>query len=78
MNDGAEWKELRVWTLRSLKDVGFAKQAMMDLLVDEVTLILERLADGGVRRIKPAIAPAVINVLWMLVTGKKPSEDLPR
>lgn len=78
MNDGNEWRELRNWTVRALRSIGFAKQAMMDLLVDEMTLILERLGDGGVRQIRPAIAPAVINVLWMLVTGQKPSENLPR
>ncbi|XP_011861104.1 PREDICTED: probable cytochrome P450 305a1 [Vollenhovia emeryi] len=78
LNDGAEWKELRGWTVRTLRSVGFAKRAMMDLLVDEMTLILQRLADGGVRQIRPVIAPAVINVLWMLVTGRKPSENLPR
>lgn len=78
MNDGSEWRELRNWTVRALRSIGFAKQAMMDLLVDEMTLILERLGDGGVRQIRPAIAPAVINVLWMLVTGQKPSENLPR
>lgn len=78
MNDGIEWKELRTWTVRTLRNVGFAKQEMMNLLSDEMTLILERLADGGVRRIRPVIAPAVINVLWMIVTGQKPSEDLSR
>ncbi|XP_071634784.1 probable cytochrome P450 305a1 [Temnothorax longispinosus] len=78
MNDGTEWKELRVWVVRALRSVGFAKQAMMDLLVDEMTLILERLADGGVRQIRPAIAPAVIDVLWLMITGRKPSENLPR
>lgn len=78
MNDGAEWKKLRIWAVRALRNVGFAKRAMLDLLVDELTLILERLADGGVRKIRPAISPAVINVLWMLVTGQKPSENLPR
>lgn len=78
MNDGVEWKNLRVWSTRTLKNVGFAKQAMMDLLDEELALILERLADGGVRQIRLAIEPAVINVLWMLVTGRKPSENLPR
>ncbi|KAL0099680.1 hypothetical protein PUN28_019821 [Cardiocondyla obscurior] len=76
MNDGSEWKELRVWSVRALKNVGFAKQAMMDLIVDEMTLILEKLGNGGVRQIRSAIAPAVINVLWMLVTGQKASENL--
>lgn len=78
MNDGTEWKELRSWTVRTLRSIGFAKQPMTELLVDELTLILEKLKDGGVQRIRSAISPAVINVLWMLVTGRKPSENLSR
>ncbi|XP_012535700.1 probable cytochrome P450 305a1 [Monomorium pharaonis] len=78
MNDGTEWKELRAWTVRALRSVGFAKEAMMELLVEEMALIVKRLANGGVQYIRPAFAPAVINVLWMLVTGQKPSENLSR
>ncbi|XP_039310857.1 probable cytochrome P450 305a1 isoform X1 [Solenopsis invicta] len=78
MNDGPEWKELRMWTVRTLRSVGFARQTMMDLITEEMTLIMKRLADGGVQRIRPAFAPVVINVLWLLVTGRKPSDDLTR
>lgn len=78
MNDGAEWKELRSWSVRALRSVGFAKQTMMELIVEEMTLIVERLANGGMQQIRSAYAPAVINVLWMLITGRKPSENLPR
>ncbi|XP_018057725.1 PREDICTED: probable cytochrome P450 305a1 [Atta colombica] len=78
LNDGAEWKELRSWSMRTLRSVGFAKQTMMELIVEEMTLIIEKLATGGVQQIQSAFAPAVINVLWMLITGQKPSENLPR
>ncbi|KAL6263530.1 hypothetical protein P5V15_006319 [Pogonomyrmex californicus] len=78
MNDGLEWRELRHWTVRTLRNVGFAKREMMELLVDELAIILEKLKCNNVRCIRPVIAPAVINVLWMLVTGKRPSEDLSR
>lgn len=75
MNDGVEWKELRAWTVRALRSIGFARHAMMELLKDELTAIVDKLAEGGVRQIRPVFAPAVINVLWMLITGRKPSED---
>ncbi|XP_011646186.1 probable cytochrome P450 305a1 [Pogonomyrmex barbatus] len=78
MNDGPEWRELRHWTVRTLRNVGFAKREMMELLVDELAIILEKLKSNNVQCIRPVIAPAVINVLWMLVTGKRPSEDLSR
>ncbi|KAG5310534.1 CP305 protein, partial [Acromyrmex insinuator] len=78
LNDGAEWKELRSWSVRTLRSVGFAKQTMMDLITEEMTLIIEKLATGGMQQIRSAFAPAVINILWMLITGQKPSENLPR
>lgn len=75
MNDGPEWKELRTWTLSTLKRIGFTKQKMMELLVDELKLILKKLKDGGVQDIKTIIAPTVINVIWTLITGKRFSQD---
>ncbi|XP_070161816.1 probable cytochrome P450 305a1 [Polyergus mexicanus] len=78
MNDGQDWKELRSWSVRTLKNIVFAKQEMMQLLLDELTLILEKLKDGGVQNIQIIIAPTVINVLWALTTGMKLSEDQSR
>lgn len=76
MNDGEEWKELRAWSMRILKDVGFAKREMTLLLMDELILILGKLKDGGdVQQIRPMMAPAVINVLWSMVTGTRIHDD---
>lgn len=76
MNDGPDWKELRAWSIRTLRNIGFAKREMTELLMDELKLILERLKDNNVRHIQSAIEPAVINVLWILVTGKPLHYDL--
>jgi len=76
MNDGPDWKELRSWSTCALRSLGFAKQEMTDLLINELELILERLKDSSVRHIRPAIEPAVINVLWTLITGKPLDDDL--
>lgn len=75
MNDGPEWKELRAWSVRTLRTVGFAQRHMTDLLTNEVSIILEKLKDTNVRYIRPVISPIVINVLWTLVTAQRPSED---
>ncbi|KYN45015.1 hypothetical protein ALC56_00489 [Trachymyrmex septentrionalis] len=77
-NDGEEWKELRSWSVRALRSVGFAKEAMMELITEEMTLMTEKLANGGVQQIRSAFSPAVINVLWMLITGQKPFDNLSR
>lgn len=75
MTDGAEWKELRDWTFRNLKNVGFAKRKMAELLVDELDPILEKLKESSVHRIRLAFEPAVINVLWKLLTGQRICSD---
>ncbi|XP_036141138.1 probable cytochrome P450 305a1 [Monomorium pharaonis] len=75
MNDGPEWKQLHNWTTRALRNVGFAKPAMIDLLVDELAIIIEKLGDGGVRPLRPVFAPALINALWMLVSGTRASAN---
>ncbi|XP_067207678.1 probable cytochrome P450 305a1 [Linepithema humile] len=76
MNDGPDWKELRAWSIRTLRSIGFAKREMTELITNELKLILERLKDNSVQHIRPAIEPAVINVLWTLVTGKPLHYDL--
>lgn len=76
MNDGEEWKELRSWTMRTLKNVGFAKRKMRDLLIEELICIQEKLKEGSVHRLKLVTAPAVINVLWKLLTGQRMCSDI--
>lgn len=71
MNDGIEWKELRNWTMRNLRNVGFAKRKMEELLLDELVLVIDKLKQHDVYRIKMAIETAVINVLWKLLTGQQ-------
>ncbi|XP_025265334.1 probable cytochrome P450 305a1 [Camponotus floridanus] len=78
MNDGSDWNILRTWSICTLKKIGFVKQEMMQLLLDELVLIMEKLKDGGVQHIQTVIAPSVINVLWTLITGKRVSEDQSR
>ena len=71
MNDGEEWKELRTWMVTTLREFGFGKRKMSEMIKDELVIVLENLKKGGARRLKPVIAPAVINVLWTLTTGKR-------
>lgn len=71
MNDGKDWKDLRGWMVYNLKDFGYGKSAMSDLIIDEMHPVLDKLKGGGVRNLKPIFAPAVINVLWRLATGKR-------
>lgn len=71
MNDGVEWRELRNWLLRTFRSVGFGKSEMSNLIKNELAEVLNSLKGGGVLKIKEAISPAVINVLWSLTAGKR-------
>lgn len=71
MNDGQDWKDLRGWMVHTLKDFGYGKSTMSDMIIDEMHEVLDKLKGGGIRRLKPIFAPAVINVLWRLSTGKR-------
>lgn len=75
INDGPDYKELRAWTVRTLRTVGFAKKEMVDRLMDELASILDKLKGGGVQHVRNSFNMCVINVLWALVTGKKASES---
>ena len=74
MADGPEWKEIRGWFVRKFKDLGFGRSRMFELIKDELVKILEDVNEGGVRCMKKISVNAVINVLWILATGKKISD----
>ncbi|KAK0177604.1 hypothetical protein PV328_001641 [Microctonus aethiopoides] len=77
MTDGPEWREMRAWLVRSLKNLGFGGEEMSDRIKDELEIILEKLRsqNAQVIQMKPIIAPAVINVIWGLATGKRIVEE---
>ncbi|XP_015437507.1 PREDICTED: probable cytochrome P450 305a1 isoform X2 [Dufourea novaeangliae] len=71
MNDGQDWNELRGWMVNTLKNFGFGGRGMSEMIKDELVVVLDSLKGGGVKRLKPILTPAVINVLWALTTGKR-------
>ncbi|XP_031840627.1 putative cytochrome P450 305a1 [Nomia melanderi] len=75
MNDGAEWKEIRAWAVQTLKEFGFGKQTMSEMIKEEVSLALNDLKGGGVKVIKPVFSHAVMNVLWRFASGTRFCQD---
>lgn len=78
MNDGPECKEMRSWLIRSLKNLGFGRVEMSDKINNELSIILNQLRkdNGKIIKMKPLIAPAVINVLWSIATGKRIDDNV--
>ncbi|XP_033340663.2 putative cytochrome P450 305a1 isoform X1 [Megalopta genalis] len=75
MNDGPAWKELRNWMIHTLKDFGYGKRLMSDMIATELDAILENLKGGGVRTLKPVVAFAATNILSHFMMGNRFSES---
>ncbi|XP_020294349.1 probable cytochrome P450 305a1 [Pseudomyrmex gracilis] len=71
MNVGSEHKELRAWSLRTMRHIGYGQRTMNDFLLNQLQIILNKLKEGNVRCMKPVIAAATINTLWLLIAGKQ-------
>ncbi|CAG7836749.1 unnamed protein product [Allacma fusca] len=77
LSEGQTWVEQRRFTLRHLRDFGFGKQYMEDLIMDEVKDMIDDLKkqEGQSVMMNEKFALAVINSLWMIVAGKKFKHD---
>lgn len=77
MHEGPEWREMRSWLIRCLRDLGFGRVEMSDKIKNELVIIHDkmRVQGGGVVKMKPIIAPAVINVIWSVATGKRIEDE---
>ena len=77
--DGDEWLEQRRFTLRHLRDFGFGKSSMENMILDEVHELLEGMKkDAG----KPVMTQnrfniAVLNALWTITSGQRLKQDDP-
>jgi len=82
--DGRLWQEQRRFTVRHLRDLGFGKTEIEDQMMDEVRDLLLDLkcyaeSDSmGIVDFKDIFTVSVINILWLIVAGKRYSRDDPK
>jgi len=81
--DGRHCQEQRSFVVRHLKQAGFGKALMEDMIMDElrelILLFGESSAEGCAVNVGLSFAPSVLNVLWYLITGASfLSRDDPR
>ncbi|KAK6629193.1 hypothetical protein RUM43_003010 [Polyplax serrata] len=70
--DGYIWKEQRAFTFRHLKQIGFGKETMDVMIMDEVKALIDALKSEKItENINEKTSLSVLNVLWALVTGKR-------
>ena len=80
MSEGQEWVEQRRFTLRNLRDFGFGKNTGEELIVNEMREFIRNLEKhvGTPLPINRSFTVAVLNTLWMMVSGVRYEQDDPR
>ncbi|GFU19784.1 cytochrome P450 2U1 [Nephila pilipes] len=76
---GLPWKEQRRFSLHILKDLGFGKSKLDDMIKEEIYDLLELFeqSDGHPMYIRPLLAPSMSNNIASLVYGKRMKFDDP-
>ncbi len=77
-NYGPHWKEQRRFMLSTLRDFGFGKSTMEDVINEEVAYFADHLAkeaaasrEKGVISVQNFFNVTILNVLWRIVAGKR-------
>ncbi|GFX99253.1 cytochrome P450 18a1 [Trichonephila clavipes] len=77
--NGLPWKEQRRFSLHMLKDLGFGKSHLEDMIKEEISDLLNHLAkmEGKPTIIRSVLAPSMSNNIAVLVFGKRYKYDDP-
>ncbi len=69
--NGQYWKELRRFMLRNLRDFGFGKSSMEELIHDEVTKLCQLLEKIGKEPLdlSGTFNVSIVNSLWAIIAG---------
>lgn len=73
-NDGELWKNLRRFSLTQLKNFGFGKQSMENIIQEEVDLVLNGFQNGD-SFIRFPFNASIFNIIWRIVAGKRFATD---
>lgn len=80
-SNGDTWKELRRFTLRTLRDFGFGKQKGQEVVMEEefeelMTRLNSRIREeGNTIPMSQFFTVSVLNILWSMVAGSRFSHD---
>nr|APH81375.1 cytochrome P450 CYP3033A1 [Tigriopus kingsejongensis] len=71
-SEGEQWSEQRRFALKTLRDFGFSKKAMEDVILEEVFKMIQVLrADEDSMSLNQVLSVGVVNSLWTILTGQK-------
>ena len=79
-SEGQEWAEQRRFTLRHLRDFGFGKTTGEELITNELREFIQGMAKqvGTPISTNKTFGVAVLNTLWMILSGVRYEQDDPR
>ncbi|XP_055938577.1 cytochrome P450 18a1-like [Argiope bruennichi] len=77
--NGLPWKEQRRFSLQILKDLGFGKSNLEDMMKEEIRDLLDHLAkyNGQPMQLRPVLSPSMSNNIASLMYGKRLKYDDP-
>eukprot|EP00092_Neocalanus_flemingeri_P024855 GFUD01026951.1.p1 GENE.GFUD01026951.1~~GFUD01026951.1.p1 ORF type:complete len:495 (-),score=88.71 GFUD01026951.1:186-1670(-) len=75
-NKGEEFKELRRFTLKSLRDLGFGKNSSEEIVLEECRAVVEKIKqlmaeNEGIVNLDKLFNKAALNVVWNLTAGER-------
>jgi len=79
--EGPHWQELRQFTIRQLRDFGFGKKSMEELIMVEVNELIANLRETKgtpITNVKDKFFVAVVNALWFIVAGVRDNQNDPK
>lgn len=78
---GDGWREMRRFSMRTLREFGYGKQTNMQSVIDdEMTLLIEKVdkianSEKALLSVKHLFTMPVLNILWSMVSAVRTSED---
>merc|ERR1712227_363832 len=71
-----KWRELRRFTLKSLRDLGFGKSCSEEAIIDECKILVDNIKDNiqGIEdeiNLDKNLNCAALNIIWNLVAGQR-------
>ena len=77
MSYGKVWTDNRRFTLRTLRDFGFGKRSMENIIMEEVRELVDHMKQmtGKAMPTARSFNLAVFNVIWSIVAGQRYSLD---
>eukprot|EP00095_Tigriopus_kingsejongensis_P005176 maker-scaffold237_size242172-snap-gene-1.39 protein:Tk05176 transcript:maker-scaffold237_size242172-snap-gene-1.39-mRNA-1 annotation:"cytochrome p450 2j3-like" len=72
-NSGDSWRDMRRFSLRTLRDCGFGKQTAETIILDECAHLLDHIRDNGpiMEHLQGVFDMTALNIVWSISAGTR-------